>query len=230
MTENQAIFNILGKIKPFLNDDTEISPSEVGFKIANQRALLIRNEINKNRTIDPEIVQDLGCIAMEAVDPAECCDVTTGCKVVRTAVQIPSLIEMHNDYAIIRVGPVNKTKAGYSKTTLQGAKWVGNGKYTSQEVYYYLHNGRIYLVSKTDIPLFIDNINVMGVLENPADAASFINCSSGNTCYSSDDKYPVKAWMYNYIEGQVIQEYAQLYNLPSDFLNDGADNTVTKQP
>lgn len=228
MTENEAIYGILNRMKPYLNDDTEISPREVSFKLANQRALLIRNELNKNRTIDPVLVQDLGCIALEAVDPAECCNVTTGCKVIKTSVDIPSLIELHNDYALTRVGPVNKTLPSFSKTTLDGAKWVGNGKYTSNEIFYYLHNKRIYLVSKTDRPLFITNINVMGVLENPVDANSFINCSDGSTCYSADTEYPMKAWMYNYAAAQIIQEYAQLLNLPADVMNDGSDNTATK--
>ena len=74
MTEATAVFGILGKIKPYLSDDTDVSYREVAFELANQRALLIRNELNKNRTIDSDIIQDLGCVSMEPVDPAECCE------------------------------------------------------------------------------------------------------------------------------------------------------------
>jgi hypothetical protein len=229
MTENEAVFSILNKIKPHLSDDTDISPREIAFKISTQRALLVRNELNKNRTIDPDLVQDLGCVEMEPADPAECCDVSTGCKVMRTKLEIPSSIELHNSDGIDRVGPVDKTSREFSKTTLEGSKFVGNGKYTTKEIYYYRANNRIYLVSKNDKHKFIDYINVRGVFENPEDVTPFTNCSDGSSCYSSDNPYPLKSWMFNYIEGQIINEYVQLYNLPADVLNDGSDNTVTKQ-
>lgn len=228
MTENQAVFNILQKVKPHLGDDTELSPRTVAFDLANQRALFLRNEFNKNRTIDPDTIQDLGCVAMELADPAECCDVTTGCKVLRTVLEIPNAIELHNDIALTRIGPVNKTHRAFSRTTLSGSKFVGNGKYTSDEIYAYMANNRVYLISKTDDHKFIENINIRGVFENPADVAPFLDCSTGSTCYSSDDPYPLKAWMYNYIVGELLNLYTQRYNLPADIMNDGSDNTVTK--
>ena len=229
MTENNIVFSILDKVKPYLGDDTELSPRQVSFDIANQRALLIRNELNKNRTIDPDIIQDLGCVELEAADPAECCDISTNCKVMRTKLTIPTTIELHNDIGITRIGPIDKTRPAFSRTTLSGAKWVGNGKYTKQEIYAYVANNRVYLVSNKDNLKFITHINVRGVFENPTDVIPFTNCSSGTSCYSSDDPYPVKAWMFNYIEGQLINQYAQRYNLPADILNDGSDNTMTKQ-
>ena len=228
MTENEAVFNILQKVKPYLGDDTELSPRTVAFDLANQRALFLRNEFNKNRTIDPDTIQDLGCVTMELADPAECCDVSTGCKVLRTVLEIPNAIELHNDIALTRIGPVNKTLRAFSRTTLSGSSFVGNGKYTSGEIYAYTANNRIYLVSKTDDHKFIETINVRGVFENPADVSPFLDCSSGTTCYSSDDPYPLKAWMYNYIIGELMNIYTQRYNIPADITNDGADNTATK--
>ncbi len=228
-TENELVFSILNKIKPYLSDDTDVTGRDIAFRIANQRALLIRNEVNKNRTIDPDIIQDLGCVAMEVADPAECCNITTTCKVMRTTLTIPNTIELYNDIALTRIGPVDKTKREFSRTTLEAAKWVGNGKYTSNEIYAYVANNRIYLISNNDNHKFITHINVRGVFENPKDVTPFTNCSTGSSCYSSDGKYPLKAWMFNYIEGQIIKEYSQLVNLPSDITNDGSDNTVTKE-
>jgi hypothetical protein len=228
-SENEIVFSILNKIKPHLSDDTEISPREVSYEIAKQRALLIRNELNKNRTIDPDIIQDLGCVELELADPAECCDVSTSCKVMRTVLEIPNAIELHNDIGITTVGPVNKTEKAYSKTTFSGSKFVGNGKYTKDEIYYYIANNRVYLVSNKDNHKFITHINVRGVFENPTDAIPFTNCSDGSSCYSSDDTYPVKSWMLAYIEAEVLNRYVQKYNIPADFLSDGGDNTAHKQ-
>jgi len=229
MTESQVVFNILSRIKPYLSDDTDVSYRDVAFEIANQRALLIRNELNKGRTIDSDLIQDLGCVEVQPADPAECCEVSTGCKVMRTVKKIPTTIELHNSDAITRIGPVNKTLKAFSKTTFDGAKWVGNGKYTKDEIWAYRYNNYVYLVSNNDKHKFIDMINVAGVLENPEDAAEFTNCANGGgACFSSEDEYPIKTWMYTYIVGNVIKMFVQKYNLPADILNDNQDNTATK--
>ena len=86
----------------------------------------------------------------------------------------------------------------------------------------------MYIWYKSDDHKFIDTINIKGVFENPSDAAPFTNCATGNSCYSSDDTYPIKAWMYTYIVGQVINMFVQKYNLPTDIMNDGQDNSATK--
>ena len=228
-SENELVFSILSKIKPHLSDDTDVSPRDIAFEISTQRSLLLRNELNKNRTIDPDIVQDLGCVAVSPVDSAECCDVSTGCKVMRTDLEIPSTIELHSDYLITRIGPVDKTAKEYSRTSLEASKWVGNGKYTTKEIYAYRANNRIYLVSKTDKHKFLDYINIRGVFDNPDDVSPFTNCSTGTTCYSSDSPYPLKSWMFTYIKGIILKDYISRYNLPADILNDGQDNSVTKK-
>ena len=179
MTENEAVFNILEKVKPYLNDDTELDPRTVAFDLANQRALFLRNEYNKNRSIDEDTIQDLGCVTMEPADPAECCVTTTGCKVMRTVLTLPTPIELYNDNGFTTVGPDNKTQKAFSKTTFTGSKFVGNGKYTSNEIFYYYANNRIYLVSNNDNHKFIDTINIRGIFENPEGVAPFINCDTG---------------------------------------------------
>jgi hypothetical protein len=61
--------------------------------INEQRSLWLRNEYNKNRSIDPYVIQDLNCIELELVDPIQCCiAVPTGCKVLSTKKKIPNTI------------------------------------------------------------------------------------------------------------------------------------------
>jgi len=229
MTENKAIYSILDKLKPHLTDDTDITPRHISFDLANQRALFIRNELNKGRNIDPDIIQDLGCVEMEVADTAECCDITTGCYVMRTKLEIPPTIETHKTTGITRIGSVDKTKKEFSRTTFEASKWVGNGKYNTNEIFAYKANNRIYVISKSDRPKFLTHINIRGIFENPNDVSAFTNCSTGASCFSGDSKYPLKSWMYSYIEGTILNLYMKRYNLPADILNDGADNTVTRQ-
>ena len=73
--------------------------------INEQRSLWLRNEYNKNRSIDPYVIQDLNCIELELVDPIQCCvAVPAGCKVLRTKLKIPNTIEFFFTKGIVSVG------------------------------------------------------------------------------------------------------------------------------
>jgi hypothetical protein len=227
-TYNEIIYSVLDKLKPHLTDDVDISPREVAWEIDNARALFLRNELNKNRTIDPNITQDLGCVEMESSDRAECCDISTDCLIIRTKLEIPAAIELHNDTAITRVGPVDKMDLDFSFITYNRAKFAGNGKYNKNIIYAFLRNNRIYLVSKNDKVKFINYINVAGVFENPTDVTPFTNCG-GDSCFSSDSEYPLNTWMVSYIQEAVINKFLGSLRMPTDTTNDGAE-TSPQQP
>ena len=228
-TQNEIVYSILDKLKPHLTDDIDISPREVAWEINNTRALFLRNELNKNRTIDPDVIQDLGCVAMEVTDRAECCDISTDCMIVRTVLEIPSAIELHNSTGITRVGPVDKMDLDFSFISYNRAKFAGSGKYNKNIVYAFLRNKRIYLVSKSDKLKFISYINIAGVFENPSEVTPFTNCG-GESCYSSTDEYPVNTWMVPSIQDMVLNKFLNTLRMPKDTTNDGSDTQITATP
>ena len=57
--------------------DSEFSDLFYTDLINEQRALFLRNEYNKSRTIDPNIQQEIPCLEMELVDPQTCCILQT---------------------------------------------------------------------------------------------------------------------------------------------------------
>jgi hypothetical protein len=64
--------------------------------INEQRSLWLRNEYNKNRSIDPYIIQNLNCVELEHVNPIDCCIEVPGlCQVLRTKKKIPNTIEFN---------------------------------------------------------------------------------------------------------------------------------------
>lgn len=227
-TQNELVYSVLDKLKPHLTDDVDISPREILFEIDNARALFLRNELNKNRTIDPNVIQDLGCVEMTTADRAECCDVSTGCLIVKSVLEIPKAIELHNSTGITRVGPVDKLDLDFSFITYNRAKFAGNGKYNKNLIYAFLHNKHIYLVSKNDKVKFITNINVAGVFENPTDVTPFTNCG-GESCYSSSDEYPINTWMIPSIQDMVMNKFLNTLRMPKDTTNDGSETSTNTQ-
>lgn len=226
---NELIYDVMELMRGHqISDDTELSERQILYHINNQRALWIRNEYNKpGRTIDSQIEQDLGCLKIVEADAADCCEVTSGCVVLRTEKKIPNLIELHSGPALTRVGPVHKLNIPFSFTNYQKALYSTENKYGAKAVYAFLLNNYIYLIIKDPALLMIDYINVRGVFANPQDLEDF-RCEDSSNCFSYDEEYPINNWMIPYIKEQVLNQFGIALQIPKDTAND-ADEKLEKQ-
>lgn len=228
-TFNELIYDTMELIRGNkISDDTDLSESHIMYHWNNQRALWLRNEFNKpGRMIDPFLEQDLGCLTLTTADAADCCEITHGCTILRTARKVPKTIELHSGPAITRVGLINKLTVPFSFTNYQKAIYTMNGKYTGKKgVFVFLLNGYMYLVTKDPTIQLLDYINIRGVFENPMDLASF-TCN-GSSCFSYDDPYPINNWMIPYIKEEVLKQFGISLQIPKDSTNDAKED-ITKQ-
>ncbi len=82
-TLNEIAYDLLSIVRPQLSDDNDIDIRQIKFWIRNQRALWLRNELNRKRSIDEDVIQTL-CVDIEEVDASDCCDITIDCSVLRS--------------------------------------------------------------------------------------------------------------------------------------------------
>jgi hypothetical protein len=205
VTLNELIYDLWEIIRPNISDDDPFDKRQFAFWIKNQRALWLRNELNKNRTIDDNVIQDLGCVELEVADRADCCELSSGCKILRTKLTIPNTIELHNKTGLTRVAPIDKLSVPFSFVDYERAIWSGNGRYNSSQIFAFLLNDRIYLSSKSSTSLkYITHINVRGVFEDPTEAAAFSHCDN-TPCYTDDSAYPVNSWMIDYMKEAILK-------------------------
>lgn len=224
MTLNEIAYSIWDKLRPNLSDDDDISIDEIKYEIHNQRALLLRNELNRLRTIDPEIQQTI-VANLEIADRSTCPNITLNCTIIRTSSDIPNTIELHNSTGIIDVSPLDIISYPFSYITYQHARYAGNGKYSENSIFAFLYRNRIYLISKGNNHKTLKSIKVTGVFENPIELSSF--CTPDNvTCYNDDMEYPLKRWMTNYIEGEIVKKFLTTIRLPVDNSNDAKSNPL----
>lgn len=217
---NKIAFTILESVRREISDDEFITLRQVKDDIHTLRALYLRNELNKNRSIDPAIVQDLGCVGLEYADPADCCSVETDCVVLRTSRDIPKTIERHNSHTITRVGPINKTLVPFNIIPFERVPYVLFNRFSNREVFAFLLNERIYLISSNKANLLLEKVNIRGVFEDPTEAGGFEDCD-GKPCYNDDASYPLNRWMEKYIVDDLIQKYLMVSSTPEDEKNDG---------
>ena len=226
-TLNDIVYSILTSVKPHLTDDEDLTFEKIAYDVRNKRSVFIRNEYNKNRSVDSIFVQDLGCVPVTKVDAAECCDFDSGCKIVRTTEKIPTPIATHRKPLIQRVGPVNKLQRSYNIVTYKEAINSGNGAYNHKEIYTYFHNGYIYLVSKNENVYMLKYINIQGVFENPEDVSRYNLCDSDTPCYDDNSAYPLPNWMEEYIKTALKEEYIKVdIVMPKDLANDSKNQAT----
>lgn len=223
-TYNQIIYNIRNLYRGGLSsDDDSVSDRQILFIFNTHRAFLIQQDKRKGRSYDRQVVQDLGCIELECVDAAECCEVgLTGTNVLRTKDPLPAFLEIDGTVGITFVGRVDKVES-YPLTSKAQTRWSEFNKFTPKVT-------RAYLASSTGY-LYIDNapkglelINVQGVLAEPEKIKDFMDCPGGD-CFSFDEKYPVNEGMIARVNDLVLQKDMRLLvTTPQDRVNDTKPN------
>lgn len=225
-TYNQLIYNLKNLYRGGLtSDDESISNRQLMFIFNTYRAKLVREDLNKKRTIDRQLIQDLGCIKMICVDAAECCEIDdSGAKVLRSKEPIPKFLELYDKTLLTFVGTVDRQNP-FQISTETKSRWSKYNKYTSKSTraYLKLFNDDIYLYV-TNAPKGLELINVQGIFEDPEKASKFSHCN-GEPCFSYDGEYPISAHMIPIINQLIMQnELKGLVTTPTDETNNTTED------
>ena len=203
-TLNEIAYDLLSIVRPQLSDDNDIDLRQIKFWIRNQRALWIRNELNRKRTIDEDIIQTV-CADIEEVDASDCCDITIDCSILRTKKKLPKTIELHNKNGIVRVGPVNRKGKPFSYIDYSRVAWIGSGRFNQHLLYAFLYNEYLHVLTKNPAYQDLKTIVVRGVFEDPSEVSGFKDCVTDQPCYSDDDPYPIKTWMIPALKEAILK-------------------------
>jgi len=192
--------------------------------INGQRALWLRNEYNKNRSIDPYVLQDLSCLELELVNPIDCCiDVPAKCEVLRTKVQIPNTIEFYFTKGIATIGPADIMMPRFVLIDYSRVPYIGHGRTTQRAIYAFLYNNYLYITSKNPSVNLTKYITVRGIFEDPTTLKQFVSCVNGKPCYSSSEPYPLNLWMWEYMKPQILNQLMQKGTNQQDDSNNAED-------
>lgn len=226
-TLNELAYNVMSSIKPHLSDDEDISIRKIKFDIISERSTMIRNEMNKNRTVDDAIIQDLGCVELEEVDQSLCPELPVGTCIKRTVKPLPVPIELHNRRLITRISNPVVLSESFPLYEYNKVIHTGNRKFSKDQVQAFFKDGHIYLKSTHDMP-FIKFINVRGVFEDPTDVADFFT-ESGEACYDANSDFPMNNWMNTYVLNKLKDIYMKVdLQMPQDSANDAFDKDTSK--
>lgn len=215
LTTNQLISDIRNLATSGSNSvDFRIEDSQILFWINEIRSMLISQAIQKGQDLSDVWIQPLTCLTLISVDESECCGIDTGCKILRTELQIPQTIETKANNTIVEVTKPNGEII--SRSNNLEVKFNKYNKYTSKKPNWFIRNRYIYITNE----LFLESININAIFEDPSDLSSFTSCD-GNTCFDYDNTYPCSLKMANDITNIVIKTKVLPYiQMPVDNTND----------
>lgn len=226
---NQMIFQVYEALQ-ISTDDTSLDKRLIKDVINQERANWIRKEHNKNRSIDDNIIQDLGCVELESVNRQSdrCCEVFIDCKILRSKHTIPNAIELNHEKIITRISAVDFMSIPIYFIDYDHAIYYGNGRYNKKALGAFIKNNYLYIVyNKGSYNKLLQYVNVQGVFEDPTEAAKYVNCETQQPCFDWDDRYPINAWMWQtLVKPAVLNEFRTKRTLYKDENNNSKDDAI----
>jgi hypothetical protein len=163
-----------------------ISDRQVEYWVHQYRALLLKQDMDKNKTPNPDYIQELKGLHLSPVDATEITGVEIGKYVLKSDLQLPKTIDCNFKSGFTYIGTANGRElqfAPQSRTFWQQYKY-----YTQNDPLVYLKNRYLYIVNG-DI---IEYIDARGIFEIPSEVSQFVNPITGTVSYDvNTDKYPI---------------------------------------
>lgn len=208
-TLNTIIDDILLELRNSSVAESEhISRIQIEQWIHNYRAVLIKQDIDKGRDINPMYIQHLRCVHLDRVENV------LGHIEYRSNIELPKLIDFHFKTGLVYVKDMwgNLLQLGH-ETKMKYQKYR---KYTCADYIAYLKDNRVYVENPNgDNQLEFVEIGV--IAENPAEFTE---------CFDPDEEYPVPAHMVAVIKDMIFsKELNIMTRMASDDTNNSVDNT-----
>jgi hypothetical protein len=227
MIEFQSLISLIRDMVRIIRGSVEtesetISDIQVEFWIHQYRAMLIKQDIDKGKSPNPDYIQEIKGIHLSSVPTTEISNITTGKYVLRSDLQLPKTLDLNNKNAIMYVGTMDGREIQFVP---QGrARWQEYKNYTSKDPICYLKNRYLYVVNG-DV---INYIDIRGVFEIPTEVMLFKNPLTGTPSYDIyNDKYPIPTnWVPSLKQLIIQKEFGVMINSQSDTKEDSTNDLL----
>ncbi len=227
MTLREIVYDIYNTMHNGRTNDTElISYSQIEFIIKNTRSTLIRQDIQKGRTISENIISHVYGQKLILVDTSDVpCRLPSGCYVVRTENKFPHFVEVNDRDLLLSVQPSTVDSQNYTIIPRSRVSYLGRNKFNKNMPFAFLREGYIFVVNDQET----EYVTVEGVFEDVTELASLTNgCDNDSPCYDDESEYKMSAWMVEIAKQMIIKNNMLLINGMTDISEDGNPNY--KQP
>ena len=203
-------------------DEDYLTDRMIEFWIVTQRATWIKRRDRAFINTDHSLMQTITS-EIDSIDRSFLPDtLPVMYKILRTSTTIPKLINFESWDGIVSCGPVDMVANRFNHCEYEEAVRSGYGRFNKTQIFSFLMNSYIYLVSKAKHNYYnlITRIAVTGIFEDPREVANFAH-EDGTPCWTEDDEYPLSIELWNYMKTEIVNMNIEaLYRLPKDKAND----------
>lgn len=195
--------------------------------VKQSRAQIIKQRLDTFNVIDNNITQDLGPVTFAPIDSSSLVSVPSEKFMLRSTLPIPATINRRNNIGTFtRISSVDGLELNYNLVPMQRALVSGNGRFNNNDVYVYLNNGYMYLISKSNIYKLIKYVNIVGVFVNPEEAYTF-NVNNAGTPWTDDMDYKVSESVVMDMQNMVVdKKFKLILQQIDDKVSNGSDDTT----
>lgn len=229
---NEVLYDCWESVRSIITDDDELDERRLAFWIKNQRAMLLRRELNKPyRIVDQRISQDLGSIPLQVTNVISIPNITIPISkmVMSTTVLLPNTIEQYTKPSFTRIGSLDKVDRRFTYVDYTKAPYVGNGRLNTEEFFVFLIGRRLYVISNKNNRKWkgLKYINIQGVFEDVEEAEN-LRHQLGNRSdeFSWDEYYPIGDWMIPILKEELKKTDLRQFIVPKDDTNDANSQPI----
>lgn len=199
-----------------------ISRRQIESWVHQYRAILIKQDMDKGKTPNPDYIQELPALQLEVVDNSAGTDLLSTKYELKTVLELPKTIDLNFKSGFMYIGTIDGNEIQFIP---QGrSKWQQYKKYTNNDNVAYLKSKHLHLIYTKPI----EHITVRGIFEIPTEVGNFINTHADYRYAHWDNQYPIPINMIPTLKEMILKkELGMSVQAYSDTTN---DSSSTVQP
>lgn len=201
------------------SDDSRLSDRHIYHILKYLRAKKVKEKADKSNQLSPFLYQSVDCFPMELAEPGDCGCIITGCKVLKSTYDLPTIITARNRI-LLEVRTLLGDKIDYMPEIR--VRYARQSRTMSNKRFWYVHNNKLIVVDPDNM---LENIAVEGVFQDPMDLMNISSCAANNhPCY---DPYSEDFPLPDELAADVYSiSYSELYKIMMMIPMDNSNNTV----
>ena len=193
--------------------------------IQQVRATLSKQRIDEPMSIiDEHMLQSLQPVTFAPVDSSIDINIPSGKYLMKSTLPLPTTINRKGNLATFtRIAPADMLEKAFNFVTYNRALTSGSGKFNQNDIYVFLSNQYLYLLSRTNIHKYITKVHVKGLFVNPQDAYEF----GGGRTWNDDMEYPISEAIVMDMQSIIMEKKFKYIMTPfEDNKANGVDDIV----
>lgn len=214
MTLNYYVYEVRNLLSESM-DDSNLDDRLIIRWINTQRVLWIKNQGNREYTLEDNIIQNIPALELKVASGTEAKMLNSTRQYLVSKRKLPKPIEFKDRLGIIsvRVPEIG----GYEINMVEkGAiRFSGNGVFNSRDIFGTYHNGRLYFkIPKNNYrAAMLSYVSVDIICENPLELEGFVVGTTQAFNQETDD-YPMSDALWEYMIGEILRNKAGLIPAP----------------